>query len=46
MSRGRLSNDLLKNLGYGGYIGISYVEMEYAKNEAEYLLEVMKPIYD
>ena len=46
LSRGRLANELAVQAGYsGGYIGISLLEMEYEKNEAEYLLKVLKPIF-
>lgn len=47
LSRGRLAHELALKAGYsGGYIGISLLEMEYEKNEAEYLLKVMKPVFE
>jgi len=47
LSRGRLANELAVKAGYsGGYIGISLLEMEYEKNEAEYLLKVLKPVFE
>ena len=46
LSRGRLINNLVRKNGYSGYIGISLLEMEYAQNEAEYILKVMKPMYE
>jgi hypothetical protein len=46
LSRGRLANELAIKAGYsGGYIGISLLEMEYEKNEAEYLLKVLNPVF-
>jgi hypothetical protein len=45
MARGRLADTVLKDKGFsGGYIGVSYVEMEYAKNEEEYLQQVLSKI--
>ena len=45
MSKGRLQDKLVKEKGYKQYIGISYIEMEYQSNEAEYLLDVLNPIF-
>ena len=45
MSRARLMNNLVKQHGFEGFIGISLLEMEYSKNEAEYLLNVLKPMF-
>ena len=45
MARGRLCNNLVKQHGYQGYIGISLVEMEYSPNEAEYLLSCLSPVF-
>lgn len=46
MSRARLADTIAKEHGYsGGYIGISILEMEYNQNEAEYLLNVLRPMY-
>ena len=40
MARGRLADELAKEHGLT-YIGISYIEMEYCPNEAEYLLKLL-----
>lgn len=44
MARARLADKLVKENGFEGYIGISLLEMEYHKNEAEYLLNVLRPM--
>ena len=44
MTRGRLADALAREHGLT-YIGISYLEMEYCANEAEYLLKLLSPIY-
>ena len=46
MSRSRLCDEVVKEQGFEKYIGISYIEMEYHTNEAEYLLEVLNPIFE
>lgn len=46
MSRARLADTIAKEHGFkGGYIGVSILEMEYHKNEAEYLLNVLRPLH-
>jgi len=46
MSRARIADKVAKDNGFsGGYIGISLLEMEYNKNEAEYLLNILQPLY-
>jgi hypothetical protein len=45
MSRGRLVEEILGEEGME-YVGISLLEMEYAKNEAEYLLGVTKKLFE
>ena len=44
-ARGRLADKVAKENGFDGVAAISYVEMEYADNEAEYLLKVMGKIF-
>lgn len=47
MSKSRQIDQIVKDNGYsGGYIGISLLEMEYSVNEAEYILKLLKPMYE
>ena len=46
ITRGRVADQLVKDNSYKGYIAISYLEMEYSKNEAEYLLKVLNPVFN
>ena len=46
MARGRLASKLVKENGYEGYICISLLEMESSRNEAEYLLKVLNPVFE
>lgn len=46
MSRARLADAIAKEHGFsGGYIGLSVLEMEYSRNEAEYLLNALRPLH-
>uniref|UniRef100_A0A7S3CP61 Uncharacterized protein n=1 Tax=Strombidium rassoulzadegani TaxID=1082188 RepID=A0A7S3CP61_9SPIT len=47
MARGRLMDELVRREGFqGGYIGVSFLEMDYSVNEAEYLLKVFGRVFD
>jgi Ran GTPase-activating protein (RanGAP) involved in mRNA processing and transport len=46
MSFAKQADNLVKQFGFKCFIGVSLLEMEYAKNEAEYLLEVFKPMFE
>lgn len=46
-ARGRLADKIVKK-HYGdtaGYVALSYVEMEYAANEAEYILKTVNRVF-
>jgi len=46
MSFAKQADSLVKEYGFKCFIGVSLLEMEYAKNEAQYLLEVFRPMFD
>lgn len=46
MARARLADTIAQEHGFKGYIGVSLLEMEYAENEAAYLLKALKPIFE